>query len=839
MIMHLKKFLWLLVLTTLLSSCTIFHRIKEDEVYLKKDAIVYHDTPEEFAVSKSTLKELTKLKPNRRVALMRINLGIYTLVPTKPLQRSEIRAAERCSKKNERRREKGKQPKECKSLWMWLAYTVGEPPAQLDSLKMEKSAQQMSNFLQKRGYFNNKVETEVIYKNKGFIFWRKGLKCKLRYHVYPGQPYRIRDVKYLFEDSEMAKSQEQLFETSTIKRSEVFDVDVLDSERERITEYFNNSGYFEFTKDFISYDVDTTVGGRNADVTLRLRRIQIQSANKDVTILQNHKKYVFGNVYIYTNSDPLKPDEEFRDTLRQEGLTIIFNGKPDLKEGVLSYTTLFGPNKLYQKESVELTYKRFSQLGTNRAVNIQMIPRAEADSNGVYTLDAAIRLNPSEKQLFNVNPSLTNRAGNTGIYGNMLWGHKNVFRGAEKLEFRIVTGFEATRAITEETSQETSGEEVRRAFQLNTFEFGPEISLRVPRILGTPFLKFKKNSEPFTNFSFAVNYQRRPDYERTLTLLRTQWGFTENKDKGTKFYPHWDLSIISIQKSAEFEAFLRRLNDSFLANSYQNHLVHSFGVDFVQNTQKAKKYQRFYFFHKVGVELAGKVIPPALARIFNAPQDEEGRYYFNGIQYADYVKVDGESRFYVNLNERNTVVFRAAGGLGIAGRNLNVLPFEESFFSGGANGIRAWQARTLGPGSFRDTTVVRSFNNIGDVQLEFNVEYRFKVTQMFQGAFFIDAGNIWMYRAEENRPGADFSSDRFLSELAIGSGFGLRLDFEFFLVRFDLGLQIKDPLKIEGERWFWEPKDEFNQFLADVSDSPIAPRYRMNRVFNLGIGFPF
>ncbi len=829
--------MWWLVLTALLSSCTIFHRIQEDEIYLKKDAIIYHDVPDEFAVSKSTLKELTKLKPNRRVALMRFNLGIYTLVPTKALQRSEIRASERCFKKNTRRKAKGKLPKECKSLWMWLAYTVGEPPAQLDSNRMEKSAQQMSNYLEKRGYFNNRVETEVVYKNKGLIYWRKGLKCKLRYHVYPGEPYRIREVKYLFEDTQMAKRQAELLETSTLKSNDIFDVDVLDAERNRIANYFNNRGYFEFTKDFISFDVDTTIGGKKADVTLRLRQVQL-SASKDSTVYYNHKKYYLGNVFVYTNSDPLNPDEDFRDTLLYQGLTIIYNGQPEIKESLLSYTTLFLPNEMYQKDKVDLTYKRFSQLGTNRAVNIQMLPRAAADTNGVYILDAAIRLNPSEKQLFNVNPSLTNRAGNTGVYGNLLWAHKNVFRGAEKFDFRIVTGFEATRAITEETSQETSGEEVRRAFQLNTFEFGPEISLRVPRILGMPFLRFKKNSEPFTNFSFAVNYQRRPDYERTLTLLRTQWGFTENKDKGTKFYPHWDLSIISIQKSPEFEAFLRRLNDSFLANSYQNHLVHSFGVDFVQITQKAK-YQRFYFLHKLGLELAGKVIPPALARIFNAPQDEEGRYYFNGIQYADYVKVDGESRFYINLNERNTVVFRGAGGLGIAGRNLNVLPFEESFFSGGANGIRAWQARTLGPGSFRDTTVVRSFNNIGDVQLEFNVEYRFKVTQMFQGAFFVDAGNIWMYRKEPNRPGADFSTDRFLSELAIGSGFGLRLDFELFLVRFDLGLQIKDPLKIEGERWFWEPKDEFNQFLADVSDSPIAPRYRMNRVFNLGIGFPF
>lgn len=821
---------------TYLSSCTIFHRIKEDEVYLKKHNLVVHDKPNQYRIEKSTLIELTKLKPNRRIFTARFNLGIYTLVPEKALARSEVRAAERCVEKNRKRNKRGKRPKECKSVWMWLAYTVGEPPALLDSAKMNAGAQQMSNYLEKHGYFNNKVEPEVIFKNKGLIFWRKGEKTKLNYHVYPGNPYVIRNIQYVFEDPGMDKRREEIFETSTIKKGDLFDVDALDSERSRIAEYFNNRGYYEFTKDYINYDVDSALQSNQADITLRLRMPQVNVADSLANI--PHKKYFLGKVNVFTNSDPLDPDEVFTDTLFYNGLNIISNGLPDLKPSLISYTTLFAPNEMYQKEKVDLTYKRFGQLQTTQAVNIQLVPRLAADSVGVYLLDINIRLNPAKKQVFNLNPSLTNRAGNTGIYGNMLWSHKNVFRGAERLEFRIITGFEATRAITEETTNETSTQEVRSAFLLNTFEVGPEISLRVPRIIGTPFLKYKRNTEPFTNFSFAVNYQRRPDYERTLTTLRTQWGFTENKDKGTKFFPHWDLSIIDIKKSPAFEAFLRRLNDGFLANSYQNHFVHSFGVDFVQNSQKAK-YQRYYFYHKYGVELAGKVIPPLVAKAINAQQDEQGRYYFGGIQYADYVKVDGDSRFYFNLNDKNTFVFRAMGGWGIAGKNLSVLPFEESFFAGGANGIRAWQARTLGPGSFRDTTVVRSFNNIGDVQLEFNFEYRFKLTQTFQAAFFVDAGNIWTYQKDASRPGADFSSDRFLSELAIGSGMGVRLDFEFFLVRFDLGLQIKDPLKIEGERWFWEPKTEFNDFLAKFSSDSSPTRYRMNRVFNLGIGFPF
>lgn len=798
--------------------------------------MVVHDKPEQYNIEKSTLIDLTKLKPNRRIFTARFNLGIYTLVPEKALQRSEVKAAERCIDKNSRRTKRGKKPKECQSVWMWLAYTVGEPPALLDSTKMHAGAKQMSNYLEKHGYFNNKVVPEVILKKKGLIFWRKGQKVKLNYNVYPNDPYVIRSVKYVFEDPGMDKRREDLFEQSPIKPGKVFDVDLLDNERGRIAEFFNNRGYYEFTKDYIYYDVDSSLNNKLADITLRLRMPQVNVGDSLVAV--PHKKYFLGNINVYTNSDPLDPDESFTDTLLFNGLHIISNGEPDLKPSLLSYTTLFSPNEMYQKDKVDLTYKRFGQLQTTRAVNIQLVPRLAADTAGVYLLDINIRLNPAPKQVFNINPSLTNRAGNTGIYGNMLWSHKNVFRGAERLEFRLITGFEATRAITEETTNETSTQEVRNAFLLNTFEIGPEISLRVPRIIGTPFLKYKRNTEPFTNFSFAVNYQRRPDYERTLTTLRTQWGFTENKEKGTKFLPHWDLSIIDIQKSPAFEAFLRRLNDSFLANSYQNHFVHSFGVDFLQNSQKAK-YQRFYFYHKYGVELAGKVIPPLVARAINAQQDELGRYYFGGIQYADYVKLDGDSRFYFNLNDKNTFVFRAMGGWGIAGRNLSVLPFEESFFAGGANGIRAWQARTLGPGSFRDTTVVRSFNNIGDVQLEFNFEYRFKLTQTFQAAFFVDAGNIWTYQSDASRPGADFSSDRFLSELAIGSGMGVRLDFEFFLVRFDLGLQMKDPLKIEGERWFWEPKTEFNQFLAQVNGADTNERYRMNRVFNLGIGFPF
>ncbi|MFM2000023.1 MAG: hypothetical protein RL204_1970, partial [Bacteroidota bacterium] len=503
--------LFLIVIIGTFQSCTIFHNIKEDEVYFKKHKIKVHDAPADYHVSSTDLLSLTKFKPNRRILLARFNLGIYTLVPKKALARSEKRVAIRCKAKNAKRAEKNKKPKTCQSLWAWMAYTIGEPPAQLDSVKMEKSVEQMSAYLDKRGYFNNKVEAEVIYKRKGLIFWRKGKKCKVNYNVNPGLPYKIGIIKYKIEDPKMDLRTQELFESSTLKSDMLFDVDALDAERERIATFFNNRGYYEFTKDYIIFDVDSSAGNHYADITLRLQmpRIPMQGS-ADSLVAVPHKKYFLGEVNIVTDFSPGLTELAFTDTIYYEGLRILCNGEPELKPSLLSYTTLIGKGEMYQKDRVDLTYKRFTQLGTNKSVNIQLVPRTEVDSTGLNILDVYIFLNPAKKQTFSLDPRLTNRSGNTGIYGNLVYRHKNVFKGAESLEFKIVTGFEATRAITETVSTETGTEEVKRSFQLNTFEFGPELSLRVPRLVGFSSFKMKKNSEPFTNFTVALNYQKRP-----------------------------------------------------------------------------------------------------------------------------------------------------------------------------------------------------------------------------------------------------------------------------------------------------------------------------------------
>ena len=221
-------------------------------------------------------------------------------------------------------------------------------------------------------------------------------------------------------------------------------------------------------------------------------------------------------------------------------------------------------------------------------------------------------------------------------------------------------------------------------------------------------------------------------------------------------------------------------------------------------------------------------------------RDTLGSYRIANIRFANYIRTDHDLRYYRRFSENSSMVFRFYGGVGVPLRNLEVMPFERSFFGGGANGIRAWQIQTLGPGSF--SSVLTTFDRIGEAQLETNLEYRQKIVSVFETAIFADVGNIWLLKPDPVRPGGDFAIDRFLSELAIGAGVGLRLNFDFFIIRFDLAMQLRDPSMIPGERWAFEPKENFNQRVDEYNATNPARRanyYSPRLNLNLGIGYPF
>lgn len=721
---------------------------------------------------------------------------------------------------------------------MWLAYTVGEQPALLDSMKVEKAAEQMTILLQKNGYFNNTVTPEFQYKGIGIFPWKKREKCEVIYRIQPGTPYRLRSITYEIEDAGMNRRKSDLLRSSLLDTNMVFNVAQLENERSRIADYFNNSGYYEFTKDYIVYDADSAVGNAQVDVVLRLKPQTVASeTNPEEVIAVPHKKFFLRNIYINTNFSPNFESAELGyDTVKFGGLYVLSRGKPSLRPSLLQYTTTIASGEEYKKDKIERTYKRFVTLGTARSVNIQLVPKAQVDSSGYYLLDAIIQITPAKKQALSFDPRVINRAGNMGIYGNIVYRHKNINRGAENLEIRIVTGFEASQLLGQNAAG-TDGT-LQRNFNLNTFEIGPEVTLSVPRLFPFGYRNSRKSKDPHTDFKAIFNYQRRPDYERTLSQFTYGWSWIGNPDKSTRFnLDIAEFSIIQINRSQAFEDLLIRLNDSFLANSYRDHLILASSITYTFNTQKAK-FQRQTIYYRSSFEGAGNALRAAFA-LSSAEQDEFGSYEIDNIRFAQYLKTEHDFRYFFNANERNVFVVRSYAGVGIPLKNFEVLPFEKSFFVGGANGLRAWQARTLGPGSFRDTTSIRTFNNIGDIKLEANFEYRFKITQMFQAALFADAGNIWLVNKDEQRKGAEFDPQRFISEIAIGAGAGIRLDFEYFLVRFDLGVPLKDPLKIPGERWAWQPKEEYNTFLNSLSNANNVLSYRTRPLLNFGIGFPF
>ena len=293
-------------------------------------------------------------------------------------------------------------------------------------------------------------------------------------------------------------------------------------------------------------------------------------------------------------------------------------------------------------------------------------------------------------------------------------------------------------------------------------------------------------------------------------------------------------------KVALHSNFLDNTNDLYLINSFTDHLATSTRYSFTYNEQNIKKEENFSYF-RISGESSGNI----LRGFYNAVnsfqpntfvKDINGRYTIADVAYSQYLRIDADFRYYLNQNELNKLIFRIAAGIGKPLANFSSLPFERSFFSGGANGIRAWQSRTLGPGSFNDGEEI-SFGQIGDGNIEGNLEYRFKMFKMLKGAIFADAGNTWLMKPDASRPGGEFQFDRFYKEIALGSGVGVRADFSFFIIRFDIGLKVRDPKFAENKRWV----------IQNLFDAEWKRVYRINNsnhkydffTFNLGIGYPF
>lgn len=820
-------------------SCNPTRKLKEGEHFLVNNYILDKDTK----VEAKDLEVYIKQKPNRKIfKIFRFHLWLHNLVNEERLAQKQITQDKKIQDRNARRIAKGKRAKTHKRQLVgeWLL-EIGEPPVIYDSLLSKKSAGQLKMFLNRKGYFISSVKDSAHFK--------RNKRVTVYYKIKAAPPYTIHSIDYVIPDQLLKYYVEADTANCVIKRGSNYDEDVFQKERERITNQLTNNGYYLFTKDYIHYQIDTSIANNQVHVTINIKNFtQKFSEYSDSLIQMPHQRFYINNVYIQPDFISKKMDPPKKDTIKTGDYYILHTGRLKYKKRVLLNAVFIRKGELYQTQNTEDTYKRLSELKAFKSIDIYFVKSSEDH------LDCYILLSPILKQSFTIEAQGKNTSFNLGVEGSFVYQNRNVFRGAEVLELKLKAGSEVQPSLNTDANQQSNlGDLTQPVKQFNTVEIGPEANLYVPRFL-LPFKgRFLKQTNPNKVFSSSYNpktiftssyiYQRRPDYTRYITNLSFGYTWKESSNKRHTISP-LVINFVKVSLTPEFDAYLKdKVYDLYVRNSFINHLTTSTRYTFTYNEQDIKKLENFPFL-KVNAESSGNILRGVYGLVNSIEPEtlkkdpELGNYKLAGIPFSQYLRADIDYRYYFNSNEINKVVVRVAGGIGLPLVNFLSLPYERRFFSGGSNGIRAWRSRTLGPGSSVTDSVQKGFDQFGDGQLEGNLEYRFKLFKMLHGAVFVDAGNNWLRKPDATRSGGDFKLDRFYKEIAIGTGIGIRGDFNFFILRLDIGIKVRDPQFAEKDRWVIEHWFD-KSWKQDYQNNHPKDTKGYFTVLNIGIGYPF
>ncbi len=746
-------------ISTVMGACNSARHLADDELLVSKVNLKVANED----LDKESLYNVIKQKPNRKLlGIFPLYLGVYNLFENN--SDSKIRN------------------------------TVGEPPVIYDSSLTKRSVDQLTLYLNNRGFY----DAEVSYKEH----FLRNQKVKVNYTINEKQPYVINEVNYAITDKNIYDRVIADSSQSYLKKGINFDISSLQDERNRLTRLLKNQGYFYFVKEYIYYEADTT--GQQVDLTIGIKNVEKINYNDEV-YFEPHNRYQINKVFVRLNYDNQLTYQLASDTLELNNLYFIDEGEFKYKPKAIARAIFLKRGELFQIKNQELTYQNLSALRAFNFISIQF----EKDYANPNAINCFIRLSPRKSKSFTVEGEGTNSGGNLGVSGNLAFQNNNTFKGAETFSIRLKGGLEAQQVINSAENNNISSN-----LPFNTLEFGPETNLDVPRfLLPLSADRFSTRINPKTTINASFNFQQRPDYTRRIAKIYLAYSWNETPQK-THIIQPIDISVINLDQSPEFEAALQRLDNPFIQNSYRDHFIASSRYSFIYNAQETNK-QRSYFYFRGNAEFSGNLLN-AISSITNGSKNKEGAYELFNIQYAQYMKTDIDFRWYRNY-KFSSMVYRFSGGIGLPYGNINVMPFEKSFFAGGANGIRAWGARQLGPGSLPNSEE-NLVDQIGNIGLEGNIEYRFDITKILEGAAFIDAGNIWEYNQGDDRPSTQFKVDKIWDDLAIGMGAGIRLDFTFFILRFDAATPLKDP---------GSPKETQYDVRIDETN------------FNIGIGYPF
>ncbi|MGN0187933.1 MAG: BamA/TamA family outer membrane protein, partial [Candidatus Cryptobacteroides sp.] len=630
--------------------------------------------------------------------------------------------------------------------WDKFVRKIGVAPVVYDPDQVDNSEANIRRHLEYLGYYGSQVQGTVEVRKR---------RVKVRYDVTLGNRLPIKEITYNIPEGPLADEFYADTLNSTVTDGSYLSEQSLEREAERSSALLRNKGFYGFNKNYYFFEADTLSVPDSVILNLTINEYTRNETPKDAVPF---RKFSFGNVGI-TYPKSLK-----------------------IRENVLRNLNTIVPGQPYSETVINNTYSRLSSLRMFSGINIGTTKVSDD------RVDCEISLSQTKLQGFKVNlEASVNSTGLMGISPQLSYYHKNIFRGGEWLSLSFMGNFQ---------------------FKFNNStksnEFGVSAGLSFPKFLGLPYRLFQGPSIPRTDINISYNYQSRPEYTRNIISL--SYGYNGSM-KGRFFYQVYPAQLNIVRLFNLDDTFYKSLEgDPFMKNSYQNHFDLGLGGSLYYTTNADVNPKTSYFYTRFQFDISGNLLSafkPLMAK------DESGAGLIWKTPFSQYVKgeltVAKTWRF--GRNDGQAVALRAVGGVGYAYGNSSALPFEKHFYVGGANSLRGWQARSVGPGTvLKDTTFIIP-NQTGDIKLEANVEYRFKMFWKIAGAVFVDAGNVWTFK--EISSAADRSSlvtSAFFKSVAMNWGAGIRLDFDFLVLRVDLGLKLHDPARevrwLPPSQWF-------------------------------------
>lgn len=762
-----RKYIYIVVTALLLVGCSVSKFVPEGK-YLLDEVHISSDNKE---IKSSEMYSYVRQKPNSKwFSLVKLPMYIY------------------CSS--------GKDS----TKWInKILRKMGDAPRIYDARVAEETRMQILGAVQNKGYLGAQVSLEEkIKKNKLDTYYR----------ISSGKPYIISSIDYNVEDYVIRDLLMNDSIHSGLKVGERFDVNQLEEERNKITQFLLNRGYYRFNKDYITFQADTVNGTYRIDLTMNIGLNNMPNSSE--TSL--HRQYSIRNVNYLMDVDFSPNNGVNLDTMSYGGINILYDKKLFLRPGVIDSHNRIVPGKLYSNRDVMSTYSSLSRLGILKYSNIRFVEHLENDS--AY-LDAFVSLSKNKNKMLSFQVEGTNSAGDLGAAASVTYTHRNLFKGSETFTIKVRGAYEAVTGLEGYANN-------------NYTEYGVESSLDFPEFM-FPFLTsdFKKRVNAKSEVSIKYNWQIRPEFERTLASAA--WSYRWNS--GRRANHRLDvLDINYIYMPYRSNTFIEYLNymdevNPLLRYSYEDLFIVRLGYTYTYNSagvttqQTAKKSSYSIRFN---IEESGNLIYGFSKLIHKKPSDGES-FRMGNISFAQYVKTDFDFAKNIMIDDRNSLVFHIATGVAIPYGNSKSLPFEKLYFSGGANSVRGWSVRSLGPGRYHGNSGSLDYvNHTGDIKLDLNVEYRTHLFWKLNGAAFIDAGNVWTLKSRYSDYTGQFAFNRFYKEIAVSYGLGVRFDLDFLILRFDGGMKAINPMESGADRF-----------------PVIRPDFSRDFAFHFAVGYPF